>query len=84
KRNWSLEDAIAIVPAVGNRNVEAFGESKSLYAWEKDPRCHVTHKALRYRMEHGETLEEAMSRPSQNERIRPFWKESAPRDPRHG
>lgn len=73
KKNWSLEDAIATVPAVGNRNVEAFGESKSLYAWEQDPRCLVTHKALRYRMANGESLEEAMSRPPQNERLRPIW-----------
>ena len=73
KNKWSLEDAIATVPAVGNRNVEAFGESKSLYAWEQDPRCLVTHKALRWRMANGETLEEAMSRPSQNERLRPIW-----------
>lgn len=73
KKNWSLEDAIAVVPAVGNRNVEAFGESKSLYAWEQDARCLVTHKTLRYRMANGETLEEAMSRPSQNERLRPIW-----------
>ena len=73
KRNWALENAIAVVPAVGNRNVEAFGDSKSLYAWEKDPRCLVTRKTLRYRMAHGESLEEAMIRPSQNERIRSFW-----------
>jgi hypothetical protein len=73
KKNWSLEDAIATVPAVGNRNVEAFGESKSLYAWEQDPRCLVTHKALRWRMANGETLEEAMSRPPQHERFRPLW-----------
>ncbi len=74
KKNWSLEDAIATLPAVGNRNVEAFGESKSLYAWEQDPRCFVTHKTLRYRMTNGESLEEAMSRPSGQERVRQFWK----------
>lgn len=71
KRNWKLEDAIATVPAVGNRNVEAFGESKSLHAWERDPRCLVAAKTLRYRMDHGETLEAAMSRPPQNEGPKP-------------
>ena len=81
RKNWSLEDAIATVPAMGNRNVEAFGESKSLHAWEKDPRCLVTHKALRYRMNNGESLEEAMSRPAQNEGKRPLRKRR-PRDRR--
>jgi hypothetical protein len=71
KNGWSLEDAIATIPAVGNRNVEAFGESKSLSAWEKDPRCVVTHNTLRYRMINGDSLEEAMTRPPQNVSIRP-------------
>jgi hypothetical protein len=74
RRNWSLEDAITTVPAVGNRNIEAFGESKSLFAWAKVPRCLVSAKTLRYRMNNGESLEEAMSRPPQNESRRPMRK----------
>lgn len=79
-RNWKLEDAIALLPAVGNRNVEAFGEAKSLHEWAKDPRCLVAAKTLRYRMDHGESLEAAMTRPPQNEGPRPGRKRRRSRD----
>ena len=53
---------------------EAFGEAKTVYQWEKDPRRLVIQKTLRYRMLNGESLEEALSRPAENAKTRAFWK----------
>ena len=41
---------------------EAFGESKSLLAWSKDPRCKVSRTALRSRLKGGMGLESALTK----------------------
>lgn len=41
--------------------IEAFGETKSLADWQRDPRCRVTANALRYRLREGMNPETAIS-----------------------
>lgn len=62
---WPLERALTEPVATkgmssGKKLVTAFGETKSLLAWERDPRCLVTRRALKERLEKGVEPEEAM------------------------
>ncbi len=43
--------------------LEAFGERKRLKDWSRDPRCSVTDVAIRHRLQHGISLEEAITAP---------------------
>ena len=43
--------------------ITAFGESKSVYAWARDPRCVVSVNTLKARLADGWTLEAALSTP---------------------
>lgn len=40
---------------------DAFGESKSVLAWSKDPRCQVSRSRLRQRLAAGQDMEEALT-----------------------
>lgn len=44
---------------------EAFGETKNLEDWLKDPRCVVTDPSLRKRLKRGMSFEEALTRPKE-------------------
>lgn len=69
RRGWKPEDAITrapVTPGYGgeyHRNFTAFGETKSLAEWQRDPRCRVAKAALGYRLEHGASFEEALTTP---------------------
>ncbi len=64
------EDAITRPPASAadgrtpTRIVEAFGESKSLADWARDPRCRVVLSSLWNRLGRGMSPEEAITKPS--------------------
>lgn len=46
-----------------NRNITAFGETKSLSSWARDPRCKVSKQSLQYRLDlQNLDPEEAISR----------------------
>jgi len=47
----------------GPWKISAFGETKSLQGWSKDPRCAVTARGLQSRLQDGEHPEEAITRP---------------------
>jgi hypothetical protein len=59
----------------------AFGEEKSLKDWATDPRCRVEYATLRMRVNKGENLEEAMTRPS---RSKPTTVWAAPKSKKKG
>jgi hypothetical protein len=64
---WDLERALTTPPSKTRANTRllmAFGERKSVTAWARDPRCHVSKSALKYRLNKGMSLEEALTRPS--------------------
>jgi len=48
------------LPIKFNRPIDAFGESKTIMEWSRDPRCEVDVINLRQRLRHGFTLEEAL------------------------
>lgn len=52
-----------------NITLTAFGETKCLTDWMLDPRCNVTLKTLKYRIENGLTPEAAIATPSQQGKI---------------
>jgi len=52
----------------------AFGETKSIRGWARDPRCLVAYSTFLRRLHLGEQLEDALRRPD-NEVIRPIWNE---------
>jgi len=45
-----------------NRNIEAFGETKHLNAWSRDPRCEVKPSTFLMRIHRGRDVESAMKR----------------------
>ena len=68
---WTAEDALSIPvesrvwtksPA-NRRHVSAFGETKTIAAWSRDPRCSVSLWTLRERIDSGWTIEQALSTP---------------------
>jgi transposase-like protein len=66
---WEPEQAIAIPPQSYGRGprgclFRAFGESKTLSEWERDPRCVTSRTALRARLERGIPFESALTVPA--------------------
>jgi hypothetical protein len=72
RRNWALEDAIAqervVIRVVA---YEAFGETKTLAKWAKDPRFLVPRSTIVYRLNLGLTLEQALTETLRPGRKRP-------------
>jgi hypothetical protein len=62
KEPWSRKNAklSAFGTQPTSKPLTAFGETKSLTAWERDPRCVVTRTALVQRLECGATPEDAI------------------------
>jgi predicted HTH domain antitoxin len=79
KRNATL-DHFGMQPTA--KPLTAFGETKSLAAWERDPRCVVTRMTLVQRLEAGATPEDAIGRlPSDSfERARATRRKHRPKD----
>lgn len=66
---WHPEDAISTPPESAgthheSRFIDAFGETKSLSAWTRDPRCRVTVTGLALRLDRGISPEDAITVPS--------------------
>lgn len=55
---------------------EAFGETKNLEDWLKDPRCIVSDPSLRKRLSKGMTFEEALSKPKEAPKWHPRKKKT--------
>jgi hypothetical protein len=67
RTGWNEEEAISRKPHPGLRRVServltAFGETKPISDWLKDPRCTVTESRLKERLRNGWGEEEAISR----------------------
>ena len=45
--------------------ITAWGETKNLVVWGRDPRCNIDYRMIRYRIDHGWSTEEAISKPPQ-------------------
>jgi hypothetical protein len=58
-------------PRKGRVLITAWGQTKSLAAWSRDPRCQVTRTAITKRLDAGATPEEAINAPSKAPRTRP-------------
>ena len=66
EQGWTPEAAISTPPRESDRSpIEAFGESKGLTEWTRDPRCRVNVSGLRDRLLAGLPPEEAITRPPQ-------------------
>ncbi len=52
-----------------NDNITAWGETKCLSEWERDPRCNVSRKGYKYRIMKGLPPEEALSSPAMSNRL---------------
>jgi hypothetical protein len=59
-----LRKAMAAKWARQFRHLEAYGESKTLAGWAKDPRCVVSRNTVRARLADGWSLEDALSTPA--------------------
>jgi len=73
QRGLPMEIALS-KPKTGERflSIQAFGETKSLREWYTDERCQVCLSTLRFRLDRGESLEDAF-RPPDNLRFKRFW-----------
>jgi hypothetical protein len=68
RMDWTPESAISTPPmsrarAKGTRFLSAFGVTKFLTEWSRDPRCVVTLTGLRARLDRGMRLSEALTTP---------------------
>ena len=63
RRGWPLEQSLATIPHHSTRRtaLTAFGETKSLAAWVRDPRCVVAPATVSERLSRGWSLEEALT-----------------------
>ncbi|MCB8933050.1 MAG: hypothetical protein M9921_14505 [Fimbriimonadaceae bacterium] len=60
---WDLERALSTIWKRRGREYTAFGETKSLGAWSRDPRCLVSYETLYRRLRVGWDVERALSVP---------------------
>jgi len=63
RRGWPLEQALTTIPHHSTRRtaLTAFGETKPLAAWVRDPRCKVAPATVSERLSRGWSLEEAIT-----------------------
>jgi len=66
KEGWSHQEAIETPRGNFPCYLTAFGETKSVVSWSVDRRCEITYPALRYRLSHGWSVEDAISQPKAN------------------
>lgn len=61
--HWTVEEALTTPPQRRVPPISAWGETKSVAEWARDPRCTVKEASLRSRLRRGMPPEEAISAP---------------------